>query len=442
MRSSSLTLGCMLTAAAVVGCKRPEPGASAPPIESTRSDAATAARPRIEIREGKPIDLGIRLGLRDFAEAGDGGFVALDQTGAGDLIVRRLAPDLRTAWEVTIVGERRRIVSIGRSAVVVAGASVWVAFTFEGAISYSGRRAVAVDEMYDSSPDLLFLRLDLASGKLVAEKQYGELASLGGVRLGTDGNVVYAAVAYTDPIDGKPGWGPPAVPRRSGYRFVRLQDDGSTRWIVDTSANKSGVYDAIRASSCCVLVGGQTTLAFEIGGVHVARDEALYTPSKWAAVLSANDGRVLDARILNVAKPIGDAQEGGDGLATLDGEAIHYALEGSWFSASTGVIAFWQLASKSHLRMPLECGHRGCAPLTLELIGDHLLIVLAGAGKIEARLYTKTGEVVAESHFVPESEGKTIHVERQPDGVTVYLAAWDETTPTPISVRVTDSAVH
>ncbi|MBZ0235050.1 MAG: hypothetical protein K8M05_22170 [Deltaproteobacteria bacterium] len=267
----------MLTAAAVVGCKRPEPGASAPPSESTRSDAATAARPRIEIREGKPIDLGIRLGLRDFAEAGDGGFVALDQTGAGDLIVRRVAPDLRTAWEVTIVGERRRIVSIGRSAVVVAGASVWVAFTFEGAISYSGRRAVAVDEMYDSSPDLLFLRLDLASGKLVAEKQYGELASLGGVRLGTDGNVVYAAVAYTDPIDGKPGWGPPAVPRRSGYRFVRLQDDGSTRWIVDTSANKSGVYDAIRASSCCVLVGGGYGTAYTSAC-------ALYS---WSSVISA-----------------------------------------------------------------------------------------------------------------------------------------------------------
>lgn len=429
-------IACLMVVASVAACKRPESGASAPPIESTRSDAAADARPKIEIREGKPIDLGIRLGRRDFAEDGVGGFIVLDQTGSSDLIVRRVAPDLRIAWEVPIVGEGHRLVRVNESEVAVAGSSVWVAITFEGAISYAGRRAVAVDEKYDSSPDLLLLRLDIDSGRLLAEKQYGQYASVGRVRLGTDGSAVFAALRYGNPVDGKAGWGPSSAPRRHGYRFVRFEDDGSTRWIVDATVNDSAGPDEIRATPCCVLFRGQSSMAFDIGGVHVSPDDARVPASAWAVVLGAQDGRVLDARFLNAARPAGDSPEGVYGPAALDGEAFHYALEGTWFNGTIGVIAFWQPASQIHRRMPLECGYRGCGPLALELIGEHVLAVLAGAGKIEARLYTKSGDVLAESHFVPESEANTIHVERRPDGVVLYRATWEETMPTPVHVRV------
>jgi hypothetical protein len=433
----------MLTATVVVGCKRPETGASAPPIESTRFDAAAAARPTIEIREGKSIDLGIRLGLRDFAEAGDGGFVVLDQTGSTDLVVRRVASDLRTAWEVTIVGERRRLRGVNESAVVVAGSSAWVAITFDGEISYAGQRAVpvAVDK-YDWNPDLLFLRLDLASGKVLAQKQYGQYAMVQRVRLGTDGTSVYAALQYEDPVDGKPGWGLLGAPPRRGYRFIRLEADGSTRWIVDATVENSAGPDEIRASSCCVLFRGQSSTSFDIGGVRVSPDKARIPASAWAVVLGAQDGRVLDARFLNVVRPAGDSPEGIYGPAALDGDAFHYALEGTWFHGTTGVLAFWQPALKTHRRMPLECGYRGCSPIALELIGEHVLAVLSGAGKIEARLYTKAGDLVGETHFVPESEGKLVHLERRNDGVVLYLATWDQTAPVPLEVRVSASPVY
>jgi hypothetical protein len=245
---------------------------------------------------------------------------------------------------------------------------------------------------------------------------------------------------YSDPSDGKPGWGPPSTSPRDGYRFVRFEDDGSTRWIVDATVNSSARPDELRVSSCCVLFRGQSSMAFDVGGVHVSPDHARIPASGWAVVLAAQNGRVLDARFLNLARPVGESPEGTYGPAALDGQAFHYALEGTWFHGTTGVIAFWQPASQTHRRMPLECGYRGCSPLALALIGEHVLAVLSGAGKIEARLYTKAGELVSESHFVPQSEGNTIHVERRPDGVMVYLAEWDETAPTPLSVRVSVSS--
>ncbi len=447
-----------LVVAMAIGCKARDRAPGPAAVESRTPDAglpdAEPPGPLLVVRREPPIDLHIKRSLESLFPTEDGGVVLAESDG-NTVIIRRILPAREVAWEFEIRQTGTPAFSGSLVCEVTAiRSSVWVSLLFDGRIAFGGRSARNVRSTYDHSPDLLFLRLDLDTGKLLAHRQYGKLSRVTATTFASNETDTFAVVGYHDPPPGEPGWEPTHDPPRGGLRILALDDDASIRWHVDSTAADD--RSTLTATACCVLLVSTSWDDVEVGARSVSIDRR-NGETPWAAVLSAHDGRVLRTEVLNHFVGVGEPAEGLYATAMTDGALLHYALWGGAIDGRRPLIALEQPPGGAYHRAPLTCGDLECGADALTMVGDDVLVSLAGRHRHERRtrfiptLYSRDGEGRAQTEFMMEGElndyldGRMNYhllqaVRHVPDGLVLFFWHSARAHLVPVDVRVTDDS--